>query len=94
MLAERIRTEDITYTDTPCAPSQPRAISRDTTYIHISTLCPFIPLAEGQGPALISSPSQISFSFSSTLNQDCPLLGHMGPLYSTCNVALNMLYFS
>lgn len=78
-------TEDITYTNTPCAPMQLHAISR-------TRAIPFyLQALSFHFPCQTSSPSQTSFSFSSSLNQCCPLLGCTGPLYFTYNTALNML---
>lgn len=75
------RSEDIVHTAHTVLHLSRGSFTEHMPFIPIGRLCPFISPANLPGPALTSCPAQKSFSFSVT--QYCPLLGHVDPLYST-----------
>lgn len=85
------RNEDTVYTTHPVPHLSHGTFPEHMPFIPICMLCPFTSPANLQGPALMSSSSQKSFSFSTTQNQYCPLLDQVGPLYILpWNIPLNM----
>lgn len=77
------RSEDTVYAAHPVPHLSRGTFPEHMPFMPICMLCPFTSPANLQGPALMSSSSQKSFSFSTTQNQYCPLLGQVGPSYST-----------